>query len=691
MKLKRPKPRPPARADALQAGLAHHRAGRLDEAAACYAGILAAHPRHADALNLSGVIARQRGDLSASERLIAQAIALSPAVATYHHHLARTCEQQRRTSDAIRHYRRAITLNASDTDSHRLLARLLLTLGQSVEAIPHFERVIALDPDSADTYYTLGGIYKSSGDHATALHYYRQAVALFSDSTDSRFNLAMALYEAGQPAESIAYFQRIVEENPADYEAHNFLGQAFHELIDYPAARACYLKALELSPDSCCMLTNLGALLMDLGDLAGAEILLRRAIKLDPAFLNAHANLGTLYSKKGMVPEAIQSLKRVLSVDPRCVSALCSLGFLLFNQGDEEGAESCYRLALDVQPDSPLALFNLSSSLLTAGRFAEGWEAYEMRWKVRQFAAERQLLSQPQWQGEDLNGQRIYIHAEQGFGDTLHFIRYVILLAECGVEVILAVQPALLRLLGRLHPSIHVIAKGDAPHLDFDCYCPLLSLPRIFQTNLSNLPVNVPYLQPHADDLTQWSQRIDSPQLRVGVVWSGNPLHMRDRIRSVPCAEFERILAMPGVTFYSLQKGPAADELTFVDGLIHLDAELHDFTDTAAAIAQLDLVIAVDTAVAHLAGALGRPVWILLSKASDWRWLKDRTDSPWYPSARLFRQSALGDWNEVLTQVCHGLEEIVASRQPWAQHSSTPMPGARASSGAMYLGAGIPS
>ncbi len=677
--------------DELQNGLAHHRAGRLDQASACYNSLLAADPRHADALNLSGVIARQQGDLKRSEQLISQAIALSPDVATYHHHLARTCEQQHRTSDAARHYRHAIALNPSDIDSHRLLARLVLTLGQSVEAISLFKRILLLDPQSPDAYYSLGAIYKSSGDYSTALEYYRRAFVLFPHSTDSHFNLAMSLYEAGQATECIPLFQKIIQVNPNDHEAHNFLGQAFHELVDYPAARACYLKALELKPEQCSTITNLGALYMDMGDLAHAEVLLRRAVTLDPTFLNAHSNLGALFSKKGMISEAIQSLRSVLSVDPRRVPALCSLGFLLFNLGDEEGAESCYRLALDAQPNSPLALFNLSSSLLTAGRFAEGWEAYEMRWLVRQFASERQAIEQPRWTGEDLTDRRIYIHSEQGFGDTLHFVRYVLLLVQRGAKVILAVQPALLRLLADIDPLIEVIAKSNNPLPAFDFYCPLLSLPRVFQTNLSNLPVHVPYLQPHAETLRSWSQRVKSPQLRVGIVWSGNPLHTRDRIRSIPISTFGKLFNTPGATFYSLQKGASAVQLPSLNNVVDLDTELQDFADTAAAISHLDLVITVDTAVAHLAGAMGKPVWILLSVASDWRWLKERTDSPWYPSARLFRQSALGEWGDVVGQVSDALNEIATSHQPWTQNSSTLLPVAVPHAEPMHLSAGASS
>ena len=656
-------------ADTLQTGLAHHRAGRLSQASACYAAILATDARHADALNLTGVLARQQDDLLASEHFITQAIQVNPYSATYHHQLARTLALQHRPADATAHYRQATALNPSDIESHRLLAELLLTLGQTEEAIPLLKRILVLDPQRADIYYRLGTFYKSAGNYAAALPFYRDAVRRFPDSSDSNFNLAMALFNAGELAEAVPFLQKTIQLSPEDQEAHNILGQAFHKLMHYPAARTSYLKALNLKRDCCSTLSNLAALYVDMGDEHGdfaiSEKLLRRAIEIDPAFLDAHCNLGTLYTRKGMAIEAIASFRNVLTVDSHNVFALCGLGFTLFNLGDEAAAAACYRLALDAEPTCATALFNMSSILLSEGRFAEGWAAYEMRWQLRHFASDRQLFDQPRWTGEDITGRRIYIHTEQGFGDTFQFVRYALLLAERGVTVILAVQPALAQLLRHVHPSIQVIAKGQDLLPSFDVYCPLLSLPHIFRSDLSSIPAPAQYLHPHAEDLSRWADRIDSANLRVGIVWAGNPQHTRDRIRSIPHSCLGQITRVYGVTFYSLQKGPAAADLPQVASrypVINLDEELRDFTDTAAAIAHLDLVITVDTAVAHLAGALGKPVWILLSHASDWRWLKDRTDSPWYPTARLFRQSMLGHWDDVLASVREKLEIMVARR-----------------------------
>lgn len=617
-------------------------------------------------MNLNGVIARQSGDFLASERLIRKAIKLKPGVANYHHHLARTLELLQRTDDAVVHYRRAINLNPSDVESQRLLGNLLLNLGQVDKAITSFERVLELDPKCADVCYRLGAIHKSSGAYTKALELYRRAVALFPHSSDSNFNLGVALFEAGQISEAIPYVQRTIELNPDDHEAHNLLGKLFHKLIDYPAARSAYLNALHLKPDNSDVISNLGALYLDAGDVAKSEILLRRAIELTPTLVKAKNNLGLLLASKGLILEAIEQYKNVLSLRPGNVPALCALGDILSNLGDEEAAQACFRLALESEPGSVVALFNTSSSLLAAGHFAEGWEAYEMRWQFRHFEAERPLLNQPRWIGQDLTGRRLFLHAEQGLGDTLQFVRYAILLADRGIEIILAVQPALRQLLLHLHPSIQVVVYGQESLPAFDFYCPLLSLPRIFQTDLLNIPSQVPYIRPRPEDLSYWEARIDSPNLRVGIVWAGNPLHQRDRIRSVAPAQFGSVTDVGGISFYSLQKGPAVahlDQMPSIDPIVDLDSELRDFTDTAAAIAQLDLVITVDTSVAHLAGALGKPVWILLSHASDWRWLKQRADSPWYPTARLFRQSVLGEWNEVLAQVRHSLETLVANRQ----------------------------
>ena len=645
----------------LQSGLAHHREGRLADAAACYDHLLRQDPCNADALQLSGVLARQEGRLDASERLISKAIQLNAEVSTYHHNLARTYALQGRRIDAKGSYRQALRLNGRDADSMQMLAQLLEDTSEAAEAIQLCKKVIELAPDREAVYFHLAFLLNSRGEVTAALEIYRRAVTLFPNSSDSHFSLGKALYEAGLPEECIPCYERALALKSDDPEAHNCLGRVLHERGDLGLARQSYLRAVTLTPEFAEALSNLGALQMDAGEYKTGEAVLRRAIALKPDLWNAHCNLGSILARQGDALGAIAAFRNVLMVNPRDVPTLCSLGFTLDALGDEAGAASCFRFALEVQPESSLARFNLSSHLLLDGNFADGWREYEQRWLVRQFAGKREPFAQPQWRGEPIRGGRIYVYAEQGLGDTLQFVRYVPMLAELGAEVILEVQPPLLALLRDLHPAVEAIAKGERPQ-EVDWHSPLLSLPGAFGTDLSNIPAPVSYLQADASKCAAWSRRLATGSLRVGVVWTGNPEHTRDRLRSIPFSQFRRLTGVEGTTLYALQKGLTVaqrEELASAGKVVDLGAELEDFTDTAAIVANLDLVITVDTSVAHLAGALGKPVWILLPHVPDWRWLRERSDSPWYPTARLFRQTVPGRWDCVLERVERELRETV--------------------------------
>lgn len=657
----------------LQAGLTHHRAGRLQEAARCYEHLLEVQPLNADALNLLGVIARQQNDLDTSERLILRAIRQNADMATYHHHLGKTYAQMGRPDDAAQSYRRALSLNPEDRDSLQLLALLLSEAADRDGAAALYGQLLELEPDRAEWMFRLGHIRKCQGRISEALVWYRQAVSVHPDAVDSQFNLGKALFEARQLEESQQCFRLVIAMQPEDVEAHNFLGQILHELGEAGEAQQMYLEALRLRPDSVEALSNLGALLLELGELQYAEALLRRALTLAPDFLCACNNLGTVLARQGRFAEAFQTFRNILLTDPTNVQALCSMGFSLDALGDLDGARECFQLALTSEPDSALTRFNLSPHLLLAGNFAEGWSWYERRWELRQFTGKPRRYAQPRWQGEEIAGASIFLFSEQGLGDTLQFVRYALLLVDRGAQVWLEVQPPLYPLLRYLHPRIHVFVKDQEDLSATDWHCPLLSLPMVFGTDLSNIPAIVPYLHAGEVKAKYWAEALGAPGLRVGLVWSGNPEHVRDRLRSVPFEQFRSLLSTPGVSFYSLQKGKGAAQAQSVasHGVLHdLEPYLLDFTDTAAIIANLDLVITVDTAVAHLAGAMGKPVWILLAHAPDWRWLQERSDSPWYPTARLFRQRSRGQWDDVLAQVREALHALACETALVISHNT---------------------
>ena len=347
--------------------------------------------------------------------------------------------------------------------------------------------------------------------------------------------------------------------------------------------------------------------------------------------------------------------------------ALNNLGNALKNLGELPEATGAYEQAIALKPDNPDYRTNRAMALLAAGRFDEGWQAFEWRWKTGQFTGAGQDSARPRWHGEAAPGRVLLVRAEQGFGDTLQFCRYAPLAAARGLRVVLEVQPALARLMGPVAGVERVIAQGQGLP-DFDFYCPMMSLPAVFNTRLETVPADVPYLSPDSESVKIWRGRLGDgagKSIKVGLAWAGSSrvhspdLIAADRRRSIAADALAGLMDTPGVRFYSLQKGgpPAPKEF----GLVDMMDECNDFMDTAAIVANLDLVISVDTAVAHLAGALGRPVWLLNRFDSCWRWLRGRDDSPWYPRLRLFRQPSPGDWKSVISTVGNELRKAAAN------------------------------
>jgi hypothetical protein len=397
-----------------------------------------------------------------------------------------------------------------------------------------------------------------------------------------------------------------------------------------------------------------------------AEDLLRRSLVLQTAAPDTHNNLGKVLLEQGDTLGAISSFRDALTLQPDHAMTLCNLGFTLESLGDAAGAIQCYRRALEVQPDFPQAKFFLGMSQLAEGDFAAGWRNYEYRWATKDFRRFRRTFQQPQWRGEDIRGSRILVYAEQGLGDTMQFARYLPMLLARGTEIILEVQPSVYRLVKNSfdQTAVRVIQTGEA-HPDFEWQCPLLSLPLAFGTDLDSIPSGVPYLRASSAAVARWAERLASNTLRVGLAWGGNPKHSRERQRSIPLQQLARLTHIKGTTFYSLQKGAANAQLKALSGemrLIDLESEQEDFADTAAIAANLDLVISIDTSVAHLAGSIGRPVWILLHDTPDWRWLHECSNSPWYPNGRLFRQGTRGDWKGVLDRLEVNLLAMVNDR-----------------------------
>jgi tetratricopeptide (TPR) repeat protein len=349
-------------------------------------------------------------------------------------------------------------------------------------------------------------------------------------------------------------------------------------------------------------------------------------------------------------------------LNPELVEAHLNLGVALMAKTDVVPAITSFRRAIDLRPDSAKAHYNLALALLSSGNFREGWTENEWRWLCKGFTTPLRRFTQPLWDGSPLHGRTILLHCEQGFGDSIQFIRYAPLVAERGGRVVLWAPPELLSLMRGVQ-GVETVATAE-PFPPFDVHCPLLSLPRALDTRLESIPANVPYLFADPVRTARWKDKVvaSANGLKIGLAWAGRPTHTNDRNRSIGLKQLAPLAEITGVTFYSLQKGSSAHHAAGAPSgmnLIDLTDELHDFADTAALIENLDMVIAVDTSVAHLAGAMGKRVWVLLPFSADWRWLLNREDNPWYPTMRLFRQKQIGNWDATIIELARALKSQV--------------------------------
>lgn len=439
---------------------------------------------------------------------------------------------------------------------------------------------------------------------------------------------------------------------------------AAHRFVE---AEAAYRGLLDHDPRDADALGNLGAVLNATGRHGAAERACRAALAVDVASWGAWANLGTALHQRQCYPEAVAAYAASLRLNPGNPAACTNLGVALVAQGHLAEALAIHEVAAALAPDDAEIRCNHALARLAAGDLVGGFALNEARWQAPGMAPHG--MDAPAWDGADPAGRTILLHDEGGFGDTLQFVRYAPLLAARGAQVVLRVQPPLVRLLRRL-PGVGAIVARGAALPRHDLHCPMLSLPHRFGTSLDSVPAAAPYLAADPEQVARWRDRLPAGTLRVGLVWAGAarpdmPLaHAMDRRRSLPLPALAPLAAAASVRFVSLQLGPAAAE-TPPAGLDLFDptAALADFDDTAALVAALDLVISVDTAVAHLAAGLGRPVWLLNRYDSCWRWLAGRADSPWYPTMRLYRQPAPGDWQAVVREVARDLQAVVKPRR----------------------------
>jgi FKBP-type peptidyl-prolyl cis-trans isomerase 2 len=478
-------------------------------------------------------------------------------------------------------------------------------------------------------------------------------------SANAYFILGTALQEQGLFEEAIQHYNEAIETDPDFTDVYFKLGILYQIMGLYDEAMSNYRKVLQLKADHMEAMINLGNILRIEGKVDEAISYFNQALVINPDYASTYNNLGVAFKDKGDLDDAMLHYKKALELDDGFAEAHNNLGMALQEKAKFKDAENSFRKAIQLNGNLAEAHFNLSSILLLSGNFQDGWKEYEWRLKLKEFDY---TSTHTLWDGADIAGRSLLLYAEQGFGDTIQFMRYAPFVAERGITVIVECQQELAALLRRVKGVNTVITFGESlPTFDFQCH--LLSLPRIFNTTLANIPADTPYTTADPLAVRQWKEKMASDQskFKVGIAWAGDPSYKKDHLRSLRLKDLKTLLRMKDISFYQLQKENSADqELPIEEELKLIDFTylIEDFADTAALIENLDLIISVDTSVAHLAGALGKTVWTLLPYIPDWRWMLDREDSPWYPTMKLFRQPAPGDWDSVMKQVAEELKKI---------------------------------
>jgi tetratricopeptide (TPR) repeat protein len=685
--------------------LEFHRQGRLKEAETLYRQIVQRVPDHFDALYWLGLIHLGRGDAETGIVFLSQALRSRPDSADALIYLGHALNMQRHYEEALASFDKALAIkpNLPVALNNRGLA--LHGLERFEQAIASFDKALALDPAFADALNNRGITLQKLDKREDALASFARALALRPNYPEALSNCGKALSVLGRNDEALVSYDRALVLKPHYHAALHGKGVVLQALRHHEEAVACYQEALALKtddpdtfnnlgvallktkrytdalanceqalalkPDFHEVYSNRGAVLLALG--RDAEALAKtkhytdalanceQALALRPDFHEAFSNRGAVLLALGRYAEALASIDQALALKPDFVEALINRGNTLQALQRHAEAIESYRRAVAITPGYPGALYNESLAHLCLGDFQAGWEQYEFRW-TREDAPEQRPFKSPKWLGGDaVVGKRLLLWAEQGLGDTIQFCRYAPILARKGVEVVLEVPSPLKALLGTLEGVTAITTDAELPPAH-DYHCPLLSLPLALRSEISGIPNDVPYLAATPDKFQTWKRMLEKDsEPKVGIVCSGNPGHMSDRNRSIPLRQFSPLLET-GASFYLLQTECRPEDEAFLSEtsrIRDLRQRLTAFTETAAVIACLDLVICVDTSVAHLAGALGKPVWILLPFSPDWRWMLDREDSPWYPTARLFRQTEMGDWQGVIERVREALSRRV--------------------------------
>ena len=603
----------------FQQGLAFHQKDQLDKAERCYDQVLRREPGHVDALYLSSVIALRTRRFERALTLCSAAVRANPGAAPAHVNRGIALEELGRSEEALASYDHAIQARPDYIEAYANQGLVLQTLKRYDLALDSYDRAIRVRPDLAELHSNRGLVLKALLRFDDALASFDRALRLNPHFAEAHSNRGLVLEELKRPDDAVGSYERAIQADPNFTDTYLNRGKALQTLKRYADAIESFDRAIALNRSSADAFFARGQALHDLGRQDEAIDSYDRAIALNPGHAEAFSNRGLALEKLRRFGEAIENYDR----------------------------------AIRLKPDFGDVHWNKSLVVLALGRLPEGWALYEWR-KKKGVPIANHVSPQPAWTGAaDIAGKTVFLYWEQGLGDTLQFCRYARWVAAKGARVVLSVQDRLVRLLKQWEPRIEIVGSRDEP-ARYDFHAALMSLPLAFGTTLETIPIEASYLRADPALVAAWAPRLpERKRYRIGFAWNGNAAHENDRNRSMALTDMLPLLSF-GADWVCLQKDATEAEQTILEQLgitAFLGDEQKDFADTAAIVAQLDLIVTVDTAVAHLAGALGRPVWIALSYMHDWRWLLDRRDTPWYPASRLYRQPARADWHSVIAQI----------------------------------------
>lgn len=591
-------------------------AGNSAAAQALYQSVLTLEPDHSEALNVVGMLLAERGAIEEGMRYLDRAIAADDRIARSYFNRGMLFERSQRYVEALEDYNQCTKRDKIFTLAYTGRGTVLTHLGRFDEALENYQRMIDMFPSYADGYFQLGNLLHHLKRHNEALQQFDFAIKMGPVKASYHYSKGTVYQALNRAAEAADCFKKAIAQQPDHAHACNDLGLVLHKLGQFDEALASYDKAIAIDPQFAAPLSNKGMLLDHLRRYEEALACYKMAIILKPDVALFHNNRGFTLQE------------------------LCRYG----------DAIAAYDEAIRLAPQHAGAHFNKACALLVQGNHAEGWKEFEWRWKP--------VFTSPEWTGEqDIKGKTILLACEQGMGDAIQFCRYIPKVQALGAEVILRVHRPLMKLFETLPYNVNLVALGDK-ELPHDFHGLLMSMPRIFDT----ITMEIPYLFADSPKLEEWKNRLGalSAKKRVGLVWAGDPAYKNNHNRSLGLAHLKALLEQAdNVEFHALQKDISAEEYALLrehNVVIHSQL-LNDFTDTAAIIELMDVVVTVCTSVAHLAGAMGKPTWIMLCYAADWRWYIERSDSPWYPAARLFRQQAPADWLPVVANIADKLKK----------------------------------